>query len=94
MRARRNGKAMNASDNSALQAASASKLDAASRPSWVPVTVVRSAKAGDGDTILIDTFGTHDVAPLSGGCLCCTVRIKLQGALRDLLAERERRPFS
>ncbi len=60
----------------------------------IPVTISRKATASDGDRIVIDTFGTDDVAPLPGACTCCTVRRKLQGALRGLLAEREQKPFS
>ena len=62
----------------------------------IPVTIVaRPHAAGDGDTaIVIDTFGADDVAPLPGGCACCTVRVKLQDALRRLLAEREQEAIS
>ncbi len=41
----------------------------------------------------VDTFGADDVAPF-GTCPCCTVRVALQDALRQLLAERERRQFN
>jgi G3E family GTPase len=60
----------------------------------VPVTMSRKPSESDGARIVIDTFGADDVAPLPGGCACCTVRAKLQGALRKLLAEREKNPFS
>lgn len=60
----------------------------------VPVVISSQASATDGDGIVIDTFGPDDVAPLSGGCSCCTVRVALQSALRQLLAEREQRPFA
>jgi len=60
----------------------------------VPVTISRKASAKDGDRIVIDTFGADDIAPLPGGCACCTVRAKLQDALRGLLAEREQNPFA
>ncbi|MEJ0074763.1 MAG: GTP-binding protein [Alphaproteobacteria bacterium] len=60
----------------------------------IPVTISRKALASDGGRIVIDTFGADDVAPLPGGCVCCTVRPKLQNALLGLLAEREQKPFS
>jgi G3E family GTPase len=60
----------------------------------IPVTVTRKASASDGDRTVIDTFGADDVAPLPGGCTCCTVRPKLQTALLGLLADREQKPFS
>jgi G3E family GTPase len=62
----------------------------------IPVTIVRGASDHSPDrdsTVVIDTFGPNDVAPF-GTCACCTVRIGLQGALRQLLAERERRHFN
>ena len=37
---------------------------------------------------VLDEFGADDVAPLRNGCVCCTVRVKLQDRLRRLLAER------
>jgi G3E family GTPase len=58
----------------------------------IPVTISRKASASDGDRIVIDTFGADDVAPLPGGCACCTVRVRLQSTLRQLLAQRERKP--
>ena len=62
----------------------------------VPVTIVRgrSAKARGDTAIVIDTFGADDVAPLPGGCSCCTVRVGLQSAVRQLLAEREQKPLA
>jgi len=59
-----------------------------------PVTISRKASASNRDRIVIDAFGTDDTAPLPGGCSCCTVRIKLQSVLRQVLAERERKPVS
>jgi G3E family GTPase len=61
----------------------------------IPVSIV-SGPVGriSGDiAVVIDDFGT-DEAPLGIGCACCTVRVKLQTALRRLLAEREERHFS
>jgi G3E family GTPase len=61
----------------------------------IPVTIVRGRAPHEGGAaIVIDSFGEDDVAPLPGGCACCTVRAKLQSALRGLLAEREQKPFS
>ena len=60
----------------------------------IPVTISRSAMASDGDRIVIDAFGTDDIAALPGGCSCCTVRVGLQSALRRLLAEREQKPLA
>ena len=59
----------------------------------IPVTISRMASARDSVRI-IDTFGADDAAPLPGGCACCTIRLKLQNALRGLLAERAQKPFS
>jgi G3E family GTPase len=55
----------------------------------IPVHIVSDAGTQDRDTVvLVDDFGT-DVALLpETGCLCCTVRVELQKALRRLLAER------
>jgi G3E family GTPase len=58
----------------------------------VPVSIVTSAvtvRQAPGTIVVTDTFGA-DEAPLAGGCACCTVRVELQRALRELLAERER----
>ena len=62
----------------------------------VPVTIVRGASAARIATtaIVIDEFGADDVAPLPGGCACCTVRVGLQSAVRRLLAEREQEAHS
>lgn len=60
----------------------------------IPVSISRKAAGNDNDAIVIDTFGDDDLAPLPGGCTCCTVRAKLQDALRELLAERGQKPFS
>jgi G3E family GTPase len=55
----------------------------------VPVTIVTGAVAQAPGTIVVtDTFDP-DEAPLAGGCVCCTVRVELQRALRRLQAERE-----
>jgi G3E family GTPase len=55
----------------------------------IPVTIVTGAGAAAqaSDTVVIDTFDA-DEAPLGGGCACCTVRVGLQRALRELQAER------
>jgi len=61
----------------------------------VPVTIVRGPTPQDSDTMIVtDTFGADDVVSLPGGCICCTVRVGLQGALRRLLAEREQKPLA
>jgi G3E family GTPase len=62
----------------------------------IPVRIVSGAEAPQTpDTaIVFDAFGANDVVPLPGGCACCTVRGELQRALRRLLAERERKPFT
>jgi G3E family GTPase len=60
----------------------------------IPVTITREAAVDPECVAVADTFGAHDVAPLPGGCSCCTVRVGLQGALRRLLAEREIKSFS
>lgn len=61
----------------------------------IPVSVVADAGAQERDTaIVIDDFGTDEALLPEVGCRCCTVRVKLQGALRQRLEERERRPFS
>jgi G3E family GTPase len=56
----------------------------------IPVAIASSpAPASGHDTmVVVDDFGTDEVL-LAGGCACCTVRDKLQTALRRLLAERE-----
>jgi len=60
----------------------------------IPITISRERRASDGDRVVTDTFGAGDIAPLPGGCLCCTIRPKLQNALLSLLTEREQKPFS
>jgi G3E family GTPase len=61
----------------------------------IPVTIVRGRAPRVRDTaIVIDTFGADDVAPLPGGCACCTVRGGLRSALRRLLADREQKPVA
>lgn len=62
----------------------------------IPVHIVSdAARTRDrGTVVLVDDFGT-DEAPLPEiGCLCCTVRVKLQAALRRLSAERGRHHFT
>jgi G3E family GTPase len=57
----------------------------------IPVTIVgggAGASKGRDTAVVVDEFGAHDVMPLGNGCACCTVRAKLQIALRRLLAER------
>jgi G3E family GTPase len=62
----------------------------------IPVNIVRGGDAaGSPDAALvIDHFGADDVTPLAGGCACCTVRVKLQNALRQVLSERDNKPFN
>jgi len=62
----------------------------------VPVSIVTSASgaAARDVAIVIDDFGADEALLPEVGCQCCTVRVKLQGALRRLLAERDHRPFS
>jgi G3E family GTPase len=62
----------------------------------IPVSIVADAGAArDRDTALVvDDFGADEALLREIGCRCCTVRVKLQGALRRLLAERERRHFN
>jgi G3E family GTPase len=58
----------------------------------IPVTIVTGAVAAaqtSGTVVVTDTFDA-DEAPLGGGCACCTVRVGLQRALRELQAERAR----
>jgi G3E family GTPase len=56
----------------------------------IPVAITSSPVPAPGhDTaVVVDDFGTDEVL-LAGGCACCTVRDKLQTALRRLSAERE-----
>ena len=58
----------------------------------VAVTIEAAAEAThDSSTVtVLDEFGADDVAPLRGGCMCCTVRVRLQDRLRRLLDERSR----
>ena len=63
----------------------------------IPVTIVTDSAATPrdrGTAVVADTFGAHDVMPLGNGCECCTVRVALQSALRQLLSEREQRHFT
>ena len=62
----------------------------------IPVNIVTgSAGARSPDAALvIDHFGGDDVVALPGGCACCTVRDKLQIALRQRLSERDNKPFA
>lgn len=63
----------------------------------MPVSIVADmgAAAQDRDVaVVIDDFGPDEALLPEIGCQCCTVRVKLQSALRQRLAERERRPFS
>jgi len=62
----------------------------------VPVTIARDAgefSKRDDTAVVVDTFGAGDVAPFAT-CRCCTVRVELQAALRQLAAEREARRFT
>ena len=56
----------------------------------IPVHIVSdAASTQDRDTVvLVDDFGTDEALLSETGCRCCTVRVKLQAALRRLLAER------
>src|SRR5262249_43825396 len=61
----------------------------------LPVVIIGSADAvprDDGTVVVHDTFGVDDVAPI-GPCACCTVRVALQDALRELAARRHRQHF-
>ena len=60
----------------------------------IPLVITGFGTARDSAAVVTDTFGAHDVMPLVNGCACCTVRVELQAALRRLLAERDRRPFT
>jgi len=61
----------------------------------LPVVIIGRADAvpRDDDVIVHDTFGADDIAPI-GPCSCCTVRVALQNALRELAARRERQHFN
>jgi G3E family GTPase len=55
----------------------------------IPVHIVSDARTQDRDAVvLVDDFGTDEALLPETGCLCCTVRVTLQAALRRLLAER------
>ncbi len=62
----------------------------------IPVHIVSdAARTQDRDTVvLVDDFGTDEALLPEIGCLCCTVRVKLQAALRRLLAERGQHHFA
>ncbi len=63
----------------------------------VPVRIAADAGAAPSDrntTIIVDDFGTDEALLPEIGCQCCTVRVKLQEALRQRLSERERKPLS
>jgi len=61
----------------------------------IPVHIVSDARTQDRDTVvLVDDFGTDEALLPEIGCLCCTVRVKLQAALRRLLAERGQHDFA
>ena len=60
----------------------------------VPARIVTDATTQDRDTtVIIDDFGPDEILLAAIGCRCCTVRLKLQDAVRQRMAERERRPF-
>jgi G3E family GTPase len=55
----------------------------------IPVSILSGSAVREPGTVVVgDTFGADDVAPLAGGCACCTVRVELQAALRRLMTER------
>jgi G3E family GTPase len=61
----------------------------------IPVHIVSDARTQDRDTVvLVDDFGTDEALLPEIGCLCCTVRVKLQAALRRLSAERGQHHFA
>lgn len=58
----------------------------------IPVTIVSGNVATPQDrnmVVVVDEFGADETL-LGSGCQCCTVRAKLQTALRRLLVEREK----
>ena len=62
----------------------------------IPVNIVAAADPPPQDrdaALVIDDFGVDEALLSEAGCQCCTVRVKLQEALRRLLAARERRHF-
>ena len=57
----------------------------------IPVNIVRDAIETPQDrdaALVIDDFGADETLLPEIGCQCCTVRVKLQTALRRLLVER------
>lgn len=63
----------------------------------IPVRIVADASVLPQErdtTIVVDDFGLDEALLPEVGCRCCTVRAKLQAALRKRLAKREQRPFS
>ncbi|MEA2871235.1 MAG: hypothetical protein QOH67_1211 [Hyphomicrobiales bacterium] len=56
----------------------------------LPIHIVSdAARLQDRDTVvLVDDFGVDEALLPEIGCLCCTVRVTLQAALRRLSAER------
>jgi G3E family GTPase len=63
----------------------------------IAVAIVNGGTATpqDRDTVVVvDNFGVDEALLPEAGCRCCTVRVKLQEALRRLLAERGRRRFN
>jgi G3E family GTPase len=63
----------------------------------IPVTVVAGSAGAPMDretAVVVDDFGTDEVLLPEIGCRCCTVRVKLQVALRHLLAARGQRHFT
>jgi G3E family GTPase len=61
----------------------------------IPVHIVSDARTQDRDTVfLVDDFGADEALLPEIGCECCTVRVKLQAALRRLLAERGQHRFA
>jgi G3E family GTPase len=61
----------------------------------IPVSIVTGGAQQDRDVaVVVDEFGVDEALLPEVGCTCCTVRVKLQDALRQRLAERAQRPFS
>jgi G3E family GTPase len=60
----------------------------------IAVSIVVGAAQRDRDVaVVVDDFGTDEVLLPEAGCTCCTVRVKLQDALRQRLSERAQQPF-
>ncbi len=60
----------------------------------IRVSIVAGAAQQDREVaVLVDEFDTDEALLPETGCTCCTVRMKLQDALRQRLAERAERPF-